>query len=134
MRHSLADGTQLGERRLHQLAVLFDPLLAAFGNPVELLSAARLDFGQAGFFEIGEGGVDDARARHIEAAGALFQGLDQFIAMARLLGKQSEDDELQIGGVELPTGAKPAAEHAALEASHELSPMPAAGIAAFAMS
>ena len=132
--HFFADGGEFGERYLDQITIVVDALLAAFGNAVELFRAADFDFGLAGLFEIGERRIDDARAWHIEAAGALFEGLDQFIAVARLLGEQSEDDQLQVGRIELAAGAKPATEHAALEASHEVSPVLAARFTASTMS
>src|SRR5262249_40051113 len=82
----------------------------------------------------GQGRIDDARARDVEAAGPFFQGFDQLIAMARLLGEQRQDDQLQVGGVELAAGAETAAEHAAFETFHAVPPVRKAHVFPFAAS
>src|ERR1700733_3305257 len=70
------------------VATLVQMLLARLGDVVELAGALRLDGGMPDLFQIGEGGIDHARTRDVEPLGALVQGLDDFVAMARLLGEQ----------------------------------------------
>src|SRR6185437_16131152 len=55
--------------------------------------------------EEGEHGVDDAGAGGIGAAELLFDGLDQFVAVAGLLGDEVEEEVTEVVGPEDPAGA-----------------------------
>jgi hypothetical protein len=71
----------------------------------------------ADLVEVGERGIDHAGARRIEACRALLQRLDDLVAVARTLGEQRQDDQLQVARGELAPGAEPAAD--AAEAAFE---------------
>src|SRR5262249_37220637 len=63
---------------------------------VELLGALALRGDVARLLEIGEGRVDDARARRVPARRLVFEHLDDLVAVARLLRDQRERDQPQV--------------------------------------
>jgi hypothetical protein len=87
-------------------AVLLQVAATFLADAIELFGPLRLDSRLAGLFEIGEGRIDHARARNVVAAGPLFQHLDQIVAMARLFGDQGQQEQLQVVGGELASGAE----------------------------
>src|ERR1700734_4403358 len=87
--HALTHPLELSKQGLRPVAMLAQMLLARLGDVVELAGAFRLDRGMPDLFQIGERGVDPARARDVEPLGALVQGFDDFVAMPRLLVEQS---------------------------------------------
>ncbi len=90
---------------------------ALVGNAVQLLGAVRLHRGVADLLQISEGGVDHAGAGRVEAAGTLFQRLDDLVAVAGFLRQQGQDQQLQLAGAELAPGAEALAAEAF--AAHE---------------
>src|SRR5277367_53208 len=114
--HALAHPLELPEQGLRPVPMLLEMLFARLGDVMELAVALRLDRGMPDLFQVGEGGVDHARTRYVEPLGALVHGLDDFVAMARLLGEQPEDEELQIDGGQFSAHAEGAPAHVA---SHE---------------
>ena len=56
----------------------------------------------AEFLQQGEGRIDHARAGAVGAAELVLDGLDQLVAMARLLRDQRQDDVAQVALVEYP--------------------------------
>src|SRR5262249_38288426 len=99
--HLAPDALELLEDRLDMSLVLREMTPAFLGRVIELLGAFGLDPGIAQLLEICQGRIDHAGARHVVAAGALLQGLDQLVAMARLLGEELEQQQLQPLGPEL---------------------------------
>src|SRR5262245_55941119 len=95
-RRALADRGQALEHGIDEIAVLVEVGTALRGDGVELLRA--LDFGGdvARLLEIGEGGIDDARARRVPARRILLQHLDDLVAVARLLQDERERDPPQV--------------------------------------
>src|SRR5258705_10776508 len=79
---------------------------AGVGDFVELPRPFDLDRWVSDLFEIGQGRVDHAGTRMVEAAGALGERLDDFVPVRRLLGKEREDNELQIFRAELAARAE----------------------------
>src|SRR5262249_15468971 len=90
--------------------------------------ALRLDRGEADLFEIGEGGIDDTRARAVIAAGAALELLDELIAVARVLLEEMQQQKLQVAGADL------AAHPETVAATAAMAPVPAKEAAAMAMS
>src|SRR5207248_1905353 len=82
----------------------------------------------AELFEISQRRIHHARAGRVETAGALLERLDDFVAVGRLIGKQREDQQLQIFAAELPAGAK--AVPAELAAADLTEQAPEAGVTA----
>src|SRR5262249_48538778 len=79
--------------------------------------------------------IDDAGARAVPAGGFLLEHLDDFVAVARLLGDQRERDELQVALGEHPPGphavvAAPAVPAAPARPAEEASAARAPGAAA----
>src|SRR5690606_4159170 len=66
----------------------------------------------AGLLEEGEGRIDHAGARRIDARGLLLDGLDQIVAVARLLLDEIERDQAQIARGDHPADAEAVAEAA----------------------
>src|SRR6185503_5673972 len=99
-------------RRFHRLAVVVEVGPALVGDGVEPLVGLGGRGHEVGFLEVGQGGVDDAGARRIEAAGPLLQRLDEVVAVARLLLDQIERDEAQIARGEHAADAEIVAEAA----------------------
>ena len=100
-----ADGGHALENVIDRGAVVFELLLPFLGDGVELACALGGDGGQAGLLEEGEHGVDDAGAGGVGAAELLFDGLDQFVAVAGLLGDEVEEEVAEVVGAEDPAGS-----------------------------
>jgi hypothetical protein len=66
------------------------------GDRIELLVALGAGGHVAGLLEEGERGIDDAGARGIKALGLFLDGLDQVVAVPRLLLDEIERDEPDI--------------------------------------
>src|SRR6266851_9341896 len=88
-------------------------LLALVGDVIELAGALDLDGGVPDFLEVGERGVHHAGTRYVKTPGAFVQGLDDFIAMARLFRQQPQYKELQIDGGQFSAHAEGSAAHPA---------------------
>ena len=84
---------------------------AAFGGGLESLAGAVAGDGgdQASLFHVDQRGVDHARARRIVAARKRLDLADQFIAVARRLDDQGEQQSLQFGLIEQPLATTAAA-------------------------
>ena len=94
--HAAEDGVDAG-------AVLLQRLAARVGGLEELapgLAGGRAD--EALVFQQGQGRIDHAGRGPIGAAGAVFQLLDQLVAVARLLGEQGQDDEAKVAVLQEP--------------------------------
>src|SRR5581483_3717789 len=104
-----------------------------FAELVTLAGGFQLHGHVAEFLQVRQRGVDHARAWAIEAVGARFQFLDQFIAVPRLLRDQREQQELQIVGAELPAAHQIVEPPEAAESSVP-APAEAAAVAGVAMS
>ncbi|KAG1376736.1 hypothetical protein G6F60_015360 [Rhizopus arrhizus] len=70
--------------------------LARLRQVIALLVALLFHRGVAQLFQIGQRGVDHARAGRIEAVAERAQRLDEFIAVARALLKQAQQHQLQV--------------------------------------
>jgi len=92
----LADGGEALEHRIDEVAVLFEMRAARVGDGAELFCTLGLRRDVARLFQIGECRIDDARARRIPARGALFEQLDDLVAVAWLLGDQRERDQAEV--------------------------------------
>ncbi|MNL26085.1 hypothetical protein D3C87_1475950 [compost metagenome] len=96
---------QPGDHVLEPLAVLGQVGAARIGQFVALLVAFGDDRGVAEVLEEGQRGIDHARARLVEAAGAGLQRLDQFVAVRRLFLEQRQQQQLQVFRAELAAPA-----------------------------
>src|SRR5581483_6516234 len=77
--------------------------LALLGGRVELaVTLSRRHSRQAFFFEQRQRGVHHAGAGRIGAGKPLFDGLDDLVAVARLVGNQLQDHQPQMARVEQP--------------------------------
>src|ERR1700744_137363 len=65
-------------------------------DSVEFLGALRLRGGGSQLLQVSERRVNHSRTRRIDAAGVLFDGFDDFVAVAWLFAEQSKDDEPQV--------------------------------------
>jgi hypothetical protein len=90
------------EDRADRRALGFQEGLALGGDGIELLAAAFLGGGVAELFQEGQGRIDDAGAGAIGAADRLLDGLDQLVAVARLLADQLEQNQAQVALFEHP--------------------------------
>ncbi len=99
---------QPGHDDLQRRRLGFKVRAALVGDGEEFLRAiaARL-LDQALLFEHGERRIDHAGARYIETARQLLDRPDEFVAVARLVGDQLEQDQAKLVGIEDP--AAPAA-------------------------
>jgi len=70
--------------------ILCELALPFLGDGVELACALGGDGGETGLLEEGEHGVDDAGTGRVEAAEFLFDGLDELVSVAWLLGDEVE--------------------------------------------
>ena len=92
----LAEPAEMGERALHRLAVVVEMGAALVGDGVEPLVALGGRGHVAGLFEEGQRRIDDAGARAVHAAGLFLDGLDQIVAVARLLLDEIQRNQAQI--------------------------------------
>src|ERR1700676_2508567 len=111
--HSFPDSTELCKQRVRGAAIVVQMLLTRVGDAVELAGALGLDGGVPDFLKVGESGVHHAGTRYVETLGAFVQGLDDFIAMARLFRQQPQYKELQIDGGQFSAHAEGSAAHVA---------------------
>ena len=95
-----------GEDHVGDVAVAGEMGAAGLGDGVDLLVALGAGDGVAGFLEVGQRRVDDAGARAVGAVGTLLQGLDDVVAVARLLGEQGEDDQAEVAVTEHAPGTE----------------------------
>src|ERR1700680_1519695 len=110
--HLAADVFELAEHRIGSLLVVPEVCAPRVGDAVELLRAFGGDARVTHLLEPGERRVDHAGARAVEAARALFERLDELVAMTRPSGQQSQQHQLQIPGGETAPGSKGPAPHA----------------------
>src|SRR5262249_38199921 len=103
-----ARALDLRDRGVDGLAVLGEMRLPLGGQPVELARPLGLDRGIAGLFEIGERGINDARARHVEAVREVVERLDDLVAVTRLLLQERQYHQLQVLGGQLASAAEAA--------------------------
>src|ERR1700722_7280082 len=65
-------------------------------DSVEFLGALRLRRGVSQLLQVSERRINHSRTRRVNAAGVLFDGFDDFVAVTRLFAEQSKDDEPEI--------------------------------------
>ena len=98
------------ERRFDRRAVVGEVGPALVGDGVELLVALGRRGDVAGLLEEGQRRIDDARARRIEALRLFLDGLDQVVAVARLLLDEVQRDQPQVAAGQHAADAEIAAE------------------------
>jgi len=133
--HPRPDPSQQLQDRVGLLAMQPQMRLPGLGDRVELAIAFGGRGGEAGLVEIGERRIHHARTRCVEAAGALLQLADQFVAMRRTRIEQREQQQLQLRAAEL-AAAEPLAAEAAPEPTATLAepaPKPAPPLASTAL-
>src|SRR3984885_6276489 len=65
-------------------------------DSVEFLGALQLRRCVSQLLQVSERRVNHSRTRRVDATGVLFNGFDDFVAVARLFAEQSKDDEPEI--------------------------------------
>ena len=98
---------------VHHIAVLIEELLPFRQDRIQLLVAFLDDVDMAHVGHHRQQRVNGARAGRVTAAGQRFQFLDDFVAVAGLLGDQLQDNEAQVAVIEEAT-------HAATELAAEV--------------
>ncbi|CAG9242743.1 hypothetical protein BDI4_120197 [Burkholderia diffusa] len=89
------------EQGVDAFALRIEMRAAGVGQRIALAVAFRLRGDEADFLEIRERRIHHAGARAIETVRARVERLDQFVTVARLLGDQREQQQLEIVGAEL---------------------------------
>ncbi|CAG9273755.1 hypothetical protein PUN4_80070 [Paraburkholderia unamae] len=104
--HLAAEVRELGEDQVGAFAIGFE-VRAAFGRQFVALAVAFQRHAHiAELFQVREGRIDHAGARAVETVRARVERLDEFVAVARALGEQHEQHELQVFGRELAATAE----------------------------
>src|ERR1700728_1072386 len=117
--HLAADVLELAEHGVGRIAVFLEVLPTGVGDAVELLGALGGHARVAHLLEPGKRRIDHAGTRAVEASRALFQCLDQLIAVAGPLSEQREQHQLQVPRGEPAARAKGPPAHAAAEPGAE---------------
>ncbi|CAM2190558.1 hypothetical protein BC2230_80193 [Burkholderia cepacia] len=89
------------EQRVDPFALGVEMGAAGVGQCITLAVAFRLRRDEADFFEIRERRVHHAGARAVETVRTCVERLDQLVAVARLLGDERKQQQLEIVGAEL---------------------------------
>ncbi len=104
--HLEADPLDLRDGGVDAVPMLGEMRAALLGQAIELARALDVDGGVADLLEIGQRWINHAGARHVEAVGKIVEGLDDLVAVARLLRDERKDHELQVLGRELAAAAE----------------------------
>src|SRR5262249_942493 len=99
--HLLANLFELRHQGVGVGPMFFELRAPRLGDAVYLFPAFALDRRIAHLLQICECGIHHARARRVETTGQLFERLNDLVAVARTLGEQRQNNELQVVGAEL---------------------------------
>jgi len=100
-RHFLAEVIELRPKHLDPFSIRIEVGTALVGQRVALAVTRDAAAGVADFLEVGQRGIDHARARSIEAVRSQTQEFDELIPMVRRIGEQGGQQQVQFPGAEL---------------------------------